>query len=83
MSSKSMARWTGGLRLLLCSDVLTGARLARPGEFSERAFLNDKMDLAQAEAIADLIDAASSQSARSALRSLGKFSNLIGELVGK
>jgi tRNA modification GTPase len=63
-----------------CLDC--GARLARPGEFSERAFLNDKMDLAQAEAIADLIDAASSQSARSALRSLqGEFSNLIGELV--
>ena len=63
-----------------CIDC--GARLARPGEFSERAFLNDKMDLAQAEAIADLIDAASSQSARSALRSLqGEFSNLIGELV--
>lgn len=63
-----------------CLDC--GARLARPGEFSERAFLNDKMDLAQAEAIADLIDAASSQSARSALRSLqGEFSSLIRGLV--
>ena len=52
-----------------------GARLARPGEFSERAFLNDKMDLAQAESIADLIDASSEQAARNALRSLkGVFS---------
>lgn len=52
-----------------------GARPARPGEFSERAFLNDKLDLAQAEAIADLIDAGSQQAARAALRSLeGEFS---------
>lgn len=52
-----------------------GARLARPGEFSERAFLNGKMDLTQAEAIADLIDASSRQAARSALQSLqGVFS---------
>ncbi|VVC76927.1 tRNA modification GTPase MnmE [Aquicella siphonis] len=52
-----------------------GARLARPGEFSERAFLNGKMDLTQAESIADLIDASSRQAARSALRSLqGEFS---------
>src|SRR6185312_198434 len=59
-----------------------GARLARPGEFSERAFLNDKMDLAQAEAIADLIDAASEQAARNALRSLqGEFSKKIRALV--
>ena len=50
--------------------VELGARLARPGEFSERAFLNDKLDLAQAEAIADLIDASSVQAARSAVRSL-------------
>lgn len=63
-----------------CLDC--GARQARPGEFSERAFLNDKLDLAQAEAIADLIDASSSQSARSALRSLqGEFSDLIRSLV--
>ena len=47
-----------------------GARIARPGEFSERAFLNDKLDLAQAESIADLIDASSEQAARNALRSL-------------
>ena len=53
-----------------------GARLARPGEFTERAFLNDKIDLAQAEAIADLIDSASRRAARSAMRSLaGEFSD--------
>ena len=46
-----------------------GLRIARPGEFSERAFLNDKLDLAQAEAIADLIDASSEQAARSAFTS--------------
>lgn len=59
-----------------------GVRLARPGEFSERAFLNDKMDLTQAEAIADLIDATSEQAARSALQSLqGAFSTRIHQLV--
>ncbi|MEG3765807.1 tRNA uridine-5-carboxymethylaminomethyl(34) synthesis GTPase MnmE [Alteromonas sp. 14N.309.X.WAT.G.H12] len=58
-----------------------GVRLARPGEFSEQAFLNDKLDLAQAEAIADLIDASSKQAARSAVRSLqGEFSNTITAL---
>ncbi|MDW3283322.1 tRNA uridine-5-carboxymethylaminomethyl(34) synthesis GTPase MnmE, partial [Escherichia coli] len=53
---------------LLLKRILTlpGLRIARPGEFSERAFLNDKLDLAQAEAIADLIDASSEQAARSA-----------------
>lgn len=59
-----------------------GARLAEPGEFSERAFLNNKIDLLQAEAIADLIDASSSQAARSAMRTLqGEFSRRINELV--
>ena len=59
-----------------------GARPARPGEFSERAFLNDKIDLAQAEAIADLIDSTTRQAARSAQRSLqGEFSRQIHELV--
>jgi tRNA modification GTPase len=59
-----------------------GARLARPGEFSERAFLNDKLDLAQAEAIADLIDSGSVQAARAAMRSLrGEFSARVYELV--
>ena len=62
--------------------VELGARVARPGEFSERAFFNDKMDLAQAEAIADLIDASSVEAARSAVRSMqGEFSQLINELV--
>ncbi|WP_075321024.1 tRNA uridine-5-carboxymethylaminomethyl(34) synthesis GTPase MnmE [Histophilus somni] len=61
---------------------IDGIRLARPGEFSEQAFLNDKLDLAQAEAIADLIEASSEQAARSALKSLqGEFSNKINELV--
>ncbi|HDR1924476.1 TPA: tRNA uridine-5-carboxymethylaminomethyl(34) synthesis GTPase MnmE [Pasteurella multocida] len=61
---------------------LEGLRLARPGEFSEQAFLNDKLDLAQAEAIADLIDASSEQAARSALKSLqGEFSNKVNQLV--
>jgi tRNA modification GTPase len=61
-----------------------GARLARPGEFSERAFLNDKLDLAQAEAIADLIDASSEQAARSAFRSLqGDFSKCVQAIVDK
>lgn len=57
-------------------------RIARPGEFSERAFLNEKLDLAQAEAIADLIDASSEQAARSAVNSLqGFFSQRIHQLV--
>jgi len=59
-----------------------GARLAEPGEFTRRAFLNCKLDLAQAEAVADLIDAASREAARSALRSLGgDFSAAIAVLV--
>ncbi len=59
-----------------------GCRLANPGEFSERAFLNDKLDLAQAEAIADLIDSSSQQAAKCALRSLqGDFSKRIYTLV--
>jgi tRNA modification GTPase len=70
------------LDMLLKAIIDCGARLARPGEFSERAFLNDKLDLAQAEAIADLIDASSTEAARSAVRSLqGEFSNAIHELV--
>lgn len=61
---------------------INGVRLARPGEFSEQAFLNDKIDLAQAEAIADLIDASSEQAARSALKSLqGEFSTQVHQLV--
>jgi tRNA modification GTPase len=70
------------LDLLLREITQLGVRLARPGEFSERAFLNDKLDLIQAEAIADLIDATSEQAARNALHSLqGAFSNRIHELV--
>ncbi len=61
--------------------LLPGLRLAQPGEFTERAFLNDKLDLAQAEAVADLIDASTEAAARSASRSLGgAFSREIGVL---
>lgn len=58
-----------------------GAKIARPGEFTERAFLNDKIDLAQAEAVADLIDSASKRAARAAMRSLeGEFSDRVTEI---
>ncbi|MBL4580413.1 MAG: tRNA uridine-5-carboxymethylaminomethyl(34) synthesis GTPase MnmE [Gammaproteobacteria bacterium] len=70
------------LRELLERAVQLGARLANPGEFSERAFLNNKIDLLQAEAIADLIESNSKQAAKSALRTLqGEFSNKILHLV--
>jgi tRNA modification GTPase len=70
------------LGMLLQRVCALGARPARPGEFSERAFLNDKMDLVQAEAIADLIDSASQQAARCAVRSLeGEFSTRVHALV--
>ena len=63
------------------AQVLPGLRVAQPGEFTERAFLNDKIDLAQAEAIADLIDASTAAAARSASRSLaGEFSQQIHQL---
>src|SRR6266568_2698033 len=68
-----------GMILRRCLEL--GARLAEPGEFTRRAFLNDKLDLAQAEAVADLIDAATEAAARCALRSLrGEFSEVIGNL---
>ncbi len=68
--------------LLLRRVLGLGARLARPGEFSERAFFNDKIDLAQAEAIADLIESTTEQAARSAQRSLqGEFSIRVHQLV--
>lgn len=68
--------------LLLQEILAMGPRLARPGEFSERAFLNDKIDLAQAEAIADLIESDSTQAARFAVRSLqGEFSTLINGMI--
>lgn len=70
------------LNWLLHRVVSLGARLAKAGEFSERAFLNDKLDLVQAEAIADLISASSERAAKSALASLqGQFSNEVHQLV--
>ena len=70
------------LDMLLKRCIKLNVRIAKPGEFSERAFLNDKLDLAQAEAIADLIDSTSEEAAKSALRSLqGDFSKLINQLL--
>lgn len=70
------------MRQLLARCCELGARLAEPGEFSLRAFLNDKIDLAQAEAVADLIEASTAQAARSAVRSLsGEFSAAVHALV--
>ena len=70
------------LDMLLQRVVQLGARQAQPGEFSRRAFLNDKIDLTQAEAIADLIDSGSAQAARAALRSLqGEFSAEVHSLT--
>lgn len=72
------------LHAVLGAVLDAGARLAEPGEFTRRAFLNGKLDLAQAEAVADLIDAASREAARSALRSLaGEFSAAISALVAQ
>jgi tRNA modification GTPase len=70
------------LDLLIKSVLFFGGRLAEAGEFSQRAFLNDKLDLVQAEAISDLINSSSEQAARSALRSLqGEFSKKIDSIV--
>ena len=72
------------MQALLAACLDAGARIAEPGEFTRRAFLENKLDLAQAEAVADLIDAASQEAARSAMRSLsGEFSAAIGELQGR
>lgn len=72
------------LNQILNRFVSLGARLARPGEFSERAFLNDKLDLAQAEAVADLISAASDEAATRAMQSLkGAFSAAVDDLYQK
>jgi len=74
------------LQLLLarCLQAQPGLRLAAPGEFTERAFLNDKLDLAQAEAVADLIDASTEAAAKSAARSLsGAFSDEIAALAAQ
>jgi len=66
------------LDMVLAQVLECGARMARPGEFTERAFLNDKLDLAQAEAVSDLIDSASASAARAAVRSMsGEFSNSV------
>lgn len=70
------------MHLLLQRCLCLGARLAEPGEFTRRAFLNDKLDLAQAESVADLISATTTEAARSAIRSLhGDFSAAINALV--
>ncbi|MBI2319576.1 MAG: tRNA uridine-5-carboxymethylaminomethyl(34) synthesis GTPase MnmE, partial [Betaproteobacteria bacterium] len=70
------------LQMLLRRSLELGARLAEPGEFTRRAFLNDKLDLAQAEGVADLIDAATEAAARCALRSLrGEFSAVVDTLL--
>ena len=70
------------LQMLLQRCLDLGARLAQPGEFTRRAFLNNKLDLAQAESVADLINANTAMAARSAMRSLsGEFSNAIHGLV--
>jgi len=70
------------LGMLLKRVLSLGARLANPGEFTERAFLNNKLDLAQAEAVADLIESSTEQSVRSAQKSMqGVFSKQINELV--
>lgn len=70
------------MQMLLARCLELGARLAEPGEFTRRAFLNDKLDLAQAEAVADLIEASTAQAARSALRSLsGEFSQQVHALT--
>jgi tRNA modification GTPase len=71
------------MHALLGAFLDAGARLAEPGEYTRRAFLNGRLDLAQAEAVADLIDAASAEAARSALRSLeGEFSAAVRDLAG-
>ncbi|MGB0494810.1 MAG: tRNA uridine-5-carboxymethylaminomethyl(34) synthesis GTPase MnmE, partial [Kangiellaceae bacterium] len=70
--------------LLLETVLKSGVELAKPGEFSERAFHNNKLDLAQAEAISDLIESGTKEAVLSAVRSLnGEFSNLVYELVEK
>ncbi len=73
---------TALMQILLARCIALGARQAMPGEFTRRAYLNDKLDLAQAEAVADLINAATEQAAKSAMRSLsGEFSQTIQALL--
>jgi tRNA modification GTPase len=72
------------MSLLVNAALELGARRAEPGEFTKRAFLNDKLDLAQAEAVADLIDSGTTQAARAALRSLdGAFSDAVKRIAGQ
>lgn len=72
------------LQLVLQRCLELGARLAEPGEFTQRAYFNDKLDLAQAESVADLIEATTSQAAKSAMRSLnGDFSRVVNQLVAR
>lgn len=75
---------TALMQMLLARCIALGARQAEPGEFTRRAFLNDKLDLAQAEAVADVINAATQEAAKSAMRSLsGAFSNTIQSLLAQ
>jgi tRNA modification GTPase len=75
---------TALMQILLSRCIALGARQAEPGEFTRRAYLNDKMDLAQAEAVADVISAATAEAAKSAIRSLsGEFSQRINTLLSK
>ncbi len=75
---------TALMQILLARCIALGARQAEPGEFTRRAYLNDKMDLAQAEAVADVINAATVEAAQSAVRSLsGAFSQRINILLSK
>lgn len=75
---------TALMQLVLARCIALGARQAEPGEFTHRAYLNDKMDLAQAEAVADVINASTIEAARSAMRSLsGEFSNSINQVLAK
>ena len=75
---------TALMQLILARCIALGARQAEPGEFTRRAYLNDKMDLAQAEAVADVINASTTEAARSAVRSLsGEFSNSINQVLAK
>lgn len=70
------------MSMLIDAALELGARMAEPGEFTKRAFLNDKLDLAQAEAVADLIGSGTAQAARAALHSLsGEFSSKVGALA--
>ncbi len=75
---------TALMQLLLARCIQLGARQAEPGEFTKRAYLNDKIDLAQAEAVADVINATTIEAAKSAVRSLsGEFSNSINQVLAK